>query len=235
MKEQLTLLIQLQTLDLKRQKDKEMLVDFPEKLKTAEKPLLDLRAEIEQAQNSLGTLGKERREKEIGLQIIEDRILKLKLRLTELKTNKEYHAHLQEIASARKEKSETEDHLLVSMENSDLLKKELTEKEAILLEEEQAFSEIQKKLQAEMDQISSAAESTEAERCNISENISKSLLGAYKRLFQNCKGLAVVPVRGHTCTGCNFSLPPQLIAEVKMQGKVLTCNYCHRILYVQPS
>jgi len=234
-KEQLALLVKLQTMDLKRQKDKDLLKDFPEKMAIAEKPLNDARSEIEAAQAQLEELGKARKESEFALQMIEEKIVKLKLRLTDLKTNKEYHAHLQEIAAARKSKSETEDHLLTAMEGIDQLKTEIAEKQAKLAEDETAFSGVKKEMQDEMDQIASDAAEVEAEWQATSEKISKSLLSSYQRLFKSCKGLAVVPVNGYTCTGCHFSLPPQLIAEVKMQSKVLTCGYCHRILYVMPT
>ena len=133
MKEQIALLVKLQAMDLKRQKDKERLKDFPEKMAIAEKPLLDARSEIETSRKCLETLNKERKEDELALQIIEDKIVKLKLRLTDLKTNKEYHAHLQEIAAARKGKSETEDHLLNVMETIDLLKKTRGRRSGIFL------------------------------------------------------------------------------------------------------
>jgi len=234
-KEQLALLVKLQTLDLKRQKDKDLLKDFPEKISIAEKPLADARSEIEAARAQLEQLSQVRKESELALQMIEEKIVKLKLRLTELKTNKEYHAHLQEIAAARKSKSETEDRLLNAMEGMDQLKTEIAEKQAKLAEDEAAFSSVKKEMQDEMDQVASEAAAVEAEWEATSEKISKSLLSSYQRLFKSCKGLAVVPVNGQTCTGCHFSLPPQLIAEVKMQSKVLTCGYCHRILYIKPT
>ncbi len=235
MKEQLALLVALQTMDLKRQKDKERLKDFPEKMAIAEKPLNDVRSEIETAQAQLEQFLKDRKEGEIDLETIEEKIVKLKLRLTDLKTNKEYHAHLQEIAAARNTKSETEDLLLSAMEGIDQLQADLATKEAQLGEDELAFSGVKKEMQDEMDLIVSEAAKVEADWQLTSEKISKSLLGSYQRLFNSCKGLAVVPVSGHTCTGCHFSLPPQLIAEVKRQSKVLTCGYCHRILYAKSS
>ncbi len=235
MKEQLALLLQLQAMDLKREKDRKVLKAFPEKMAVEEKPLLDARSEIEDACERLQLLEKEGKENELALQVIEDKIVKLKLRLTELKTNKEYHAHLQEIAAARNAKSEIEDQLITAMENGDLLKKEISEKETVLSEDEAKFAEVKKEMQAEMDEISSSAAAVEAEWTATSKIISGDLLASYKRLFVSCKGRAVVSVNGSTCTGCHFSLPPQLIAEVKQLAKIHTCGYCHRILYVKPS
>ncbi len=233
-KEELALLIQLQTMDLKRQKDREILESFPEKMAIAEKPLLDARSELEEARATLKVITQERKEKELALQVIEDKIVKLKLRLTDLKTNKEYHAHLQEIAAARNSKSEIEDQLITAMDEAERLTEEISEKETTLSKDEAEFSEIKKEMQAEMDAVASTVAEIEAEWQATAEKISKNLLSSYQRLFTSNKGLAVVPVNGFTCTGCHFSLPPQLIAEVKRQEKVLTCGYCHRILYAKP-
>lgn len=235
MKEKLAMLIQLQEMDLKRQKGKEELERFPEKMELIEKPVRDARANVLKSQEALECLEKERREKELALKIVEDKIIKLKGRLTELKTNKEYHAHLQEITAANREKSENEDRLLMAMEESDLLKKELSANQNALAEKEAQFSEVEAEMKTHLDQVSKTANQMEEEWLALSQKVPKDLLASYKRLFLNRKGLAVVPVNGYTCTGCNFSLPPQLIAEVKKGEKIHACNYCHRILYFQTS
>ena len=233
MKEKLAMLVQLQEIDLKRQKEKEELERFPEKMELVEKPVREARANVLASQESLECLEKERREKELALKVVEDKIVKLKGRLLELKTNKEYHAHLQEIAAANREKSETEDRLLMAMEESDLLKKELAANKNTLAEQEAQFSEVESELKAHLNQVSKTVSQMEKDWLVLSQKIPKDLLASYKRLFLNRKGLAVVSLNGYTCTGCHFSLPPQLIAEVKKGEKIHACNYCHRILYFQ--
>jgi len=234
-KEKLALLVQLQEMDLKRKKGKEALDQLPEKMAEIERPVQEARDKVLATQEALDCLEKERREKDLALKVIEDKILKLKGRLTELKTNKEYHAHLQEIAAANRERSETEDRLLMAMEEADLLKKDLAEDRSALEEQEAQFAKMEADLKAHADQARSMAKKIEDEWLALSQKIPASLLSSYRRLFSNLKGLAVVPVKGYTCTGCHFNLPPQLIAEVKKGEKIHNCNYCHRILYFQAS
>ncbi len=231
MKEQLGLLIELQTLDRKRQDQKGVLDQLPEKIAAAEVPLIEARAASEATQEELDLLDKERREKELDLKVIEEKIRKLKMRLTDLKTNKEYHAHLQEIASVNKEKENIEDLLLNGMEESDQLKLALSENEATLKEEEKAFLVHQEDLKAQTDTLMDSDKKLEAEWLSVSAALPADLLDTYKRICAKRKGMAVVAVNGKTCTGCNFSLPPQLIAEVKKRKKIHTCNYCNRMLY----
>jgi len=234
-REKLALLVQLQEIDLKRQKGKQELEQLPGKIASIEEPVQAAKALVLEAEEALECLEKERREKDFSLKVVEDRILKLKGRLTELKTNKEYHAHLQEIAAANREKSEIEDRLLMAMEEVELLEKELSEHKSSLDEKESEFASLEVELKVHIEEVSSTASQIESEWLLLSKKLPKNLLSSYKRLFSNLKGLAVVPVNGSACTGCHFSLPPQLIAEVKKGEKIQNCNYCHRILYAKTS
>jgi uncharacterized protein len=230
-KEQLALLITLQTLDRKRQEQRENLERLPEKIAAAEEPLKEAKEASISTQDELDILSKDRREKELSLKVIEEKIRKLKMRLTDLKTNKEYHAHLQEIASVNKEKENLEDLLLNAMEESDQLNKALSENEVTLKEEEAAFLVHQTSLETEIKALIDAEKKLEAEWEGVAKALPPDLLDTYKRISAKRKGMAVVVVNGKTCTGCNFSLPPQLIAEVKKREKIHTCNYCNRMLY----
>jgi len=230
-KEQLTLLIALQTLDQKRREEKQALDQLPEKIAVAEVPLMEAREAWETTQNELDGLDKERKEKDLDLKVIEEKIRKLKMRLTDLKTNKEYHAHLQEIASVNKEKDNIEDLLLNAMEDGDQLKLTLSENAVTLKKEEADFLVHQKELKAQTEILMGADEKLEKEWLGISKALPADLLDTYKRICAKRRGVAVVLVKGKTCTGCNFSLPPQLIAEVKKREKIHSCTYCDRMLY----
>ena len=235
MKEQLALLVQLQELDLQLNQQKGEQKNLPEKLKTSERPLVEARAAVAEAKATLDSLNKERKEKEQVLQSAEEKIVKLKGRLTELKTNKEYQAHLQEIESANAEKGKTEELLLMVMEKGDLLKKEVASKEAALASQEKVFHSEKAQMEVQLKTLAESAQKLESEWALLSERADKKLLEEYKRLVVSRKGVAVAPLKGNICTGCHFSLPPQLIAEVKMGTKIHTCTYCHRILYSKPA
>jgi uncharacterized protein len=233
-KEQLALLVQLQELDLQLDQQKGEQKNLPEKLRISEKPLGEARGAVAEAKTTLDQLNKERKEKEQALQAAEEKIVKLKGRLTELKTNKEYQAHLQEIESANAEKGKIEELLLMVMEKGDLLKKEVVSKEATLASQEKIFSSEKAEMDARLNQLAESAKKLESEWASLAEKVEKKLLEDYKRLAITRKGIAVAPLNGNICTGCHFSLPPQLIAEVKMGGKIHNCTYCHRILYLKP-
>ncbi|MEO2054885.1 MAG: C4-type zinc ribbon domain-containing protein [Nitrospira sp.] len=231
MKAQISLLVQIQKMDLNRSQQKNEQDHFPEKLKEAEQPLLEARAACAELKALLERVNKVRKDKEIELQVAEERIPKLKSRLTDLKTNKEYHAHLQEITTAEKDKDNIEEQLLNIMEEGDERKKVLDLKKAAMEVEEKKFNSEKKKLESGIHQVSESAKRLEGEWDSLAGQIDKNLLEDYKRLYSSRRGLAVSPVKGNICGGCHFSLPPQLVAEVKKEEKIITCSYCHRMLY----
>lgn len=232
MKDQIHLLVQIQGIDLKRNKQKDEEKKLPEKLKAAEQTINKKKEEVAQLRAKAAQRDKERREKELELKIHEENIVKLKEKLTKLKTNEEYKANLKEIDLANIKKGELEETLLMSMDEGDLLKKELSSQEGTLREVERQFNAEKQAIEAELSRLSVSGQAIDAEWASLAEKAEKAILDQYKKLLLMGKGLAVVSVEGNTCSGCHFNLPPQLIAEVRTGEKLLTCTYCHRILYV---
>lgn len=70
------------------------------------------------------------------------------------------------------------------------------------------------------------------EKSKIQENnIEDRLLSAYKRIRKNARnGLAVVPVERDACGGCFNKIPPQRQLDIKLNKKIIVCEYCGRIL-----
>lgn len=235
MKEQLALLIELQEFDrrLNQYRDEEKML--PEQLQIAQQPLEQAKEGLARLKVALDQVTKERREKEQALQSAEEKITKLKGRITELKTNKEYQTHLHEIESANAEKGKIEEELLVAMDRADTVKKEVAAQEKRVAEEERKFRTEKETIENSFKRLAESMKGVEQQRSVLSEKIEKKLMDEYKRLAATQRGVAVVGLKGNICSGCHFSLPPQLVAEVRKGEKVLACSYCHRILYFSPN
>jgi uncharacterized protein len=64
-----------------------------------------------------------------------------------------------------------------------------------------------------------------------SQNIDERLITAYKRIRENARnGLAVVPVERDACGGCFNKIPPQRQLDIRLNKKIIVCEYCGRIL-----
>src|SRR4030043_50165 len=125
MNEQIKCIVELQRIDSNILDRKHMMDVIPSKITKAEQPLKESRLALDKTKQRLGSLEKKKRDKEDELDGINEKIKKLKARIAEIKTNKEYQAHLKEIESVEKERYTVEDEILFVMEEIDASSKEI--------------------------------------------------------------------------------------------------------------
>jgi len=68
-------------------------------------------------------------------------------------------------------------------------------------------------------------------RAEAATKVDPSLLSRYENIKKRRAGIAVCPVVGHTCRGCNRNIPPQLSIVLQRADSVETCPNCNRIIY----
>jgi hypothetical protein len=228
---QLRPLIELQTLDLRMAEIKDSQRKLPVLLETAQAPFNEAAKQVADLTALLEAATKDRRSLEKDLEAHESQTEKMRTRLSELKTNKEYQAHLFEIEMANKKKGEIEERILVYMEKVEQHQKDIKEAQARKAEAEKQFADEKARLDAQ--QVSLTAELSELEQKHkeIAVTVEKGLLTRYTKLKASRKDQALAPVRKGICFGCKLQLPPQLVAQVRRADTILNCNYCHRILY----
>ncbi len=204
---------------------------IPERLHAVEAPLREAKQLLQDTNASIEALVKERRSHEKDVEAQDAQTDKMRTRLSEIKTNKEYQAHLFELQMANKKKSEIEDKVLACMEKIEQLQqaaKEAQEKvrvvEADFAKEKQVLDEFDKKLSGELAEL-------EVRQQEHAARVEKSLLARYSKLKAARKDQALAAIKGGMCSGCRLQIPPQLIAEVKRSQDLHTCPYCHRMLY----
>jgi predicted nucleic acid-binding Zn-ribbon protein len=183
---------------------------------------------------SVEAVAKERRDRERDLDAHESQVAKLRSRLSELKTNKEYQAHLFEIEMANKKKGELEEQILASMERLEQLQREAAQQKTAATETERVFAQERAKLEGSAARLQEELTQLESKQTQVAASIDRDLLSRYTKLKMGRKDVAVVPVKNGICGGCRLQLPPQLVAEVKRSNDLLSCSYCHRILYWEP-
>jgi len=231
-------LIELQKLDLRIMEITEQRRKIPDRLHAVEAPLREAKQSLQETSSDIDALVKERRSLEKDVEAQDAHTDKMRARLSELKTNKEYQAHLFELQMANKKKTEIEDKVLVCMEKIEQLQqaaKEAQEKvravEQAFLKEKQVLDELDRNLAEEL----AGLESKQQDR---SAHVEPGLLTRYTKLKAARKDQALAAIKGGMCSGCRLQIPPQLIAEVKRSQDLHTCPYCHRMLYwdgdVQP-
>jgi predicted nucleic acid-binding Zn-ribbon protein len=224
-------LIQLQKFDLRIMEINEQRRKIPDRLHSAETPLRDATRILRDTSAALDALIKERRGHEKDLEAHEAQTEKMKSRLSELKTNKEYQAHLFEIELSNKKRGDFEEKILVCMEKIDQLQRTVNETqvkvkaaEKLFAQEKQALDEQDRNLAAELAQ-------SETQQREAAAQVDKGLLERYAQIKASRKDHALAAVRDGMCSGCRLQIPPQLIAEVKRSDDLHVCPYCRRMLY----
>jgi hypothetical protein len=224
-------LIELQHLDLRLAELREQRRKIPERLATAEAPLKEGTQLLQNAMATMEGLVKERRSNEKDLEVHEAQTEKLKARLSEIKTNKEYQAHLFEIEIANKKRREIEDKILDLMEQIEgtqgafkEMQAKVGEAERVFLAEKQTVDALALQLDREMSEL-------EQKQSEWAARVDRALLDRYTKLKGARKEQALAAIKDGTCCGCRLQVPPQLVAQVKRADDLYTCPYCQRILY----
>ncbi len=232
MNSQLQFLIELQKFDLRIFQIQDSQRKAPDLLKAAETPLQDLLSRLQVLKNTGESLVQQQRSAERELATQEDLLHKVRSRLSELKTNKEYQAHLFEIEQARKKKDAIEESVLETMERVEENKKAVQEIE-VQAQEAQKFFDVEKaRLESQFSELTNELADLTQQQQRVADMVEKPLLARYNRLKTMRKGYAVAEVKDGACGGCRLQLPPQLVAEVRRGDELLDCSYCHRILFM---
>jgi predicted nucleic acid-binding Zn-ribbon protein len=234
MKEQLERLIALQEADLRLEESAERKRRIPEMVEAARQPLQAAQTLRDTVKQTSETTGKERKACEQALAEQEQAISKLQDRTTkgEIKTNREYQAHLLEIEIAKKKRGEIEEQLLILMDAVDAKKKEAAQAEAAAKEAERKFTDEKTALEGSVGALDEELAGLRQKRGALLAEIDPSLLRTYEKLKISKKGHALAGINKEgSCMACRLQIQPQVVAEVKRATSILTCSYCNRILY----
>ncbi len=231
MNEQLKRLIDLQKLDSHILSVRMKMDEIPSKLSAEEFPLKNAEDAYEKAQHAHAVLEKKRKDKEREIDDVDEKVKKLRQRTSEIKTNKEYQAHLKEIEAVEKEVRSGEDELLAIMETVEEATKTLQEKNATVTRERQRIEKIKGELEREVAQCDQEMQTLQEERKRLADTIDGDVYNQYATLLKTSRGLAVVEARNEICQGCNIHMPPQLFVEIKTTEGIITCPQCRRILF----
>jgi len=229
---QLQLLIELQKFDLRIFQIQDVQRKAPELLKAVESPLQEILTRLQTLKNTGESLVKQQRSAERELATQEDLLHKVRSRLSELKTNKEYQAHLFEIEQARKKKDSIEENVLETMARVEENQQAVKELEEQAQEAQNVFNAEKARVEGQIAELASELSDLEGQQKIVADTVEKPLLVRYNGLKRRRKGFAVAEVRDGACGGCRLQLPPQLVAEVRRGDELLDCSYCHRILYM---
>jgi len=232
-KDLLKLLVDLQQRDSLILEKRRFIDKVPLRIFEVDEPLKKAKLELENIKKKNEAASRKKREKESELSETQEKIRKMKARISDLKTNKEYQAYQKEIDGCEKGISAIEDVILQLMEEIDAVSREQKEKEAAVNAEIQKIDAFKAELDAEVAKNERELVALKQERTGMVARIAPDVYKTYMTiLLDSGDGVAVTTARNELCSGCDMNIPPQLYVEIRKNQEMHQCPQCRRILYV---
>ncbi len=233
MKEDLSLLIELQECDTRLVSLLAGKKNLPEKMTKLEQDFLAFSENIEQNKRKYEEIKNTHTAKEKDIKKINEGIVKAKERLLEVKNNKEYQAILKEIETAEASLGDIETQIISLLEEMDKLAVLVKKDEEILNQHKQKYEEEKNKIQADIASIDTDFTGWEEKRGALTNRVDGALLAKYEKLKKRGNGIGVISVWKAVCNGCHMNIPPQLYNELQKSSELLSCPNCNRIIYFE--
>lgn len=198
-----------------------------------ENQIAESHEQIRQAQSEADRL-------ELDRKTHESHIAKLREALNRTKTNKEYAAVLTQLNTDKADAVKIEDAVLQALARVDDLKKREAELRAGREKELARGVELERAATEVEGKLSSRLKELEAQREEATASIPPESLMQFERACEKHDGEAMAmieqihPKRAeYTCSGCNMSIPLEVINALQSRDVVLQCHICSRILYLE--
>jgi predicted nucleic acid-binding Zn-ribbon protein len=179
----------------------------------------------------LESLKKERRKIEQEVQHLEDKIKSSQVKLSHIKSNKEYRAVLKEIEDFKKGQFVAEDKVIQLMEAIEELQKKCRDNEVKQGELREHFEKDKGRIAKELSGLDRELADLEKKRTVLFQTVDQDLLKRYLLLVNRRGGQAISSVVGGVCQTCHLGIPPQQFNELQKGHILLTCPNCSRIIY----
>jgi predicted nucleic acid-binding Zn-ribbon protein len=203
----------------------------PLKIKGLEDKLNAIEKEYQEELDRFEALKIRGRDIDREIQDLDVKIEKSNIRLSNIKSNKEYKAVLKEIDDLKKAKFQKEEESLQVMEESEALKKRCQDNEKEVAEGRKKLEKEKNEVLNELKALDEELRLFEKRRVHFSETVEQDLLKKYLLLKERKQGQAISPVSQAVCQVCHMRIPPQMYNELIRGDSLLRCTNCGRIMY----
>jgi len=228
---QLKSLLTLQQKDLTLIQLKKEATQIPARQETIRKNAQFARDAAQAADSVVKTCESAIKQIELEVEATQTQTNKYKTQQMQAKTNEEYKAFDNQIATAGEKIGELEDQELGEMTRLDDVKADLVKAKNLEQNAEDKVNSDIKDLDARMEVIKTTFEEIKVGRDDLVNLIDKEIFDNYMRLLNKNQDAVFVPIRQKGCGGCHMKLTPQTLHDAHSQQKWTTCNFCGRLLY----
>src|SRR6266478_6504026 len=189
--------------------------------------------ELEQSLYSVAGHVEHLRQLERELAEGEARIRTKRMRLNQVRNDKELQALAHEVETQKETNQRLEAELLAAMEAAEPRTPKIKELSEALGKKRTELTAAEREIASQVEDLKVSIRKQKLERDQMAGNIDITLLSRYEMIFSRRNGLAVAEAKGGTCQGCRMRLPPQLYNEIQRHSQVHFCPICQRILYYE--
>ncbi|MGC3997824.1 MAG: C4-type zinc ribbon domain-containing protein [Anaeromyxobacter sp.] len=231
LREKLKALEELQQIDLEINDVRGQLEGIGPKRAAAEVSVVQAKKAWDEEKGRLESNERERRQLESLLAMERQKAKTWEGKLGDIRTPREYAAFSREIDILKKSNDAQGEQVKALGAQALDIQKALEQQGEALAEAEDAAEGQVKALAAQQAELEARRTSLEARRVESAKLVDPSLLAKYENIKRRRAGVAVTPVVGMTCKGCQRNIPPQLAITLQRANSIETCPNCNRIIY----
>lgn len=230
-KKKLLSLYTLQMIDSHVDKIKIIRGELPLEVQDLEDEIEGLETRISKFNQEISDLEMEVNQKHASIKESHELVKKYEAQQMNVRNNREYDSLNKEIEFQSLE-IQLSDKKIKEFTTAIESKKQMLEISVNELDERKNDLEIKNgELKAIVEETQKEEEQLREKSVQQEVNIDERLLAAYKRIRSNARnGLGVVPVERDACGGCFNKIPPQRQLDIRLNKKIIVCEYCGRIL-----
>jgi len=230
-KDKLKTLEELQKIDLEIRDLSLAAEKHPKRLKQIETEKSQAKALLDGLRGKLADNERARRQQTEMHGLEQEKVRKWESRLSELKTPREYAALARELDIAKKTNQTADLEIKRLLAEYEELKKSAVDAEAALAEKEQVAAREGQEIQSLLTAAQAQIEALQSSREGVVAKVEKSLMSRYEKIRKQRGGVAVAPVVGGTCKGCQMNIPPHMANLLRTGQEIQTCPSCYRFIY----
>ena len=228
----ITHLVELQDIDSRLDDLNGLLGDLPKMVEELNEQESRLISKLKENKTRLKEINLRLKKSETANSEIQEKINKLTDQLFLVTNNKQYDALTNEIDHFKEQKDENDSHIILSMDEKEILEKSISENETSLEDLKTNLGIRRKKLETALSETSEEKDALEKSREEQISKIDSSTIQIYTKVISARSGVAVVSLSGDACGGCGAALPIQMASEIRAAvAHTHRCDNCGRFVY----
>ena len=228
--EQLTLLAELNELEVQLRKIEARLKELPSVAQEAQRDAATIKRKLDEMLSQRDEAARKQRSLESELAAEKDHLRKWQKRLDNIKEEREHAALSSEIGTQKRIIGRRENEILESMELLENMDKEIATVQSKFDAADNRANEEMEKVSADIEAETKNQADGQHARGALLEKLPVPLVKRYERIAERRQGQGVAILKGETCTACFNTVRPQLANQVYQGNVIETCNSCQRIL-----